>query len=98
MRLSRTSIQSVVAGVAAGTTLMASSASAILTYELRFSGTTDRITVAGSADLELWAVLGGTDLIHTNDTHTFDYITILSTQIDGGAMVGGGLTDGVLAT
>jgi hypothetical protein len=99
MRLSRTSIQKAVAGVAVGSGLMVSgAASAGLVYDLRFADGdhTKVATAGGSYTLELWARVSGTNATSTDETLTYSYINIVSTQASGGAIASGGLSNGTL--
>jgi len=73
--------------------MAAQSASAGLVYDLRFSdGTHTLPSVPGTYTLDLWAKVSGTNATVADETHTFDYVTILSTQSGGGAFTSGGLT------
>lgn len=99
MRLSRTSIQNAVAGVALGTGLIASTTQAGLVYDLRFadgSHTKDPASAA-SFTVELWARVSGTNATQTDEGLTNSYVEILSTQTGGGGITAGGLSAGVLA-
>jgi len=73
--------------------LAAQSADAGLVYDLRSSDGSHALPVTpGTYTLDLWAQVSGTDASISNETHTFDYVTILSTQSGGGAITSGGLT------
>src|SRR6266542_2162505 len=65
-----------------------------LTYDLRFSdGTHSVLPTAGATyTVELWAQVGGTDGTTANEGLTNSYVTILSTQFDGGSLLSGGLS------
>jgi hypothetical protein len=101
MRLSRTSIQKAVTGVAVGTGLIASgAASAGLVYDLRFAdGSHTQGAVAGQTyTLEVWARVSGTNASTTDERLTNSYVNIVSTQASGGAITSGGLSGGTLVT
>jgi len=99
MRLSRTSIQKAVAGVAVGSGLMVSgAASAGLVYDLSFADGdhTKVATAGGSYTLELWARVSGTNATSTDEALTFSYVNIVSTQSSAGAITSGGISTGAL--
>jgi hypothetical protein len=100
MRLSRTSIQNAVAGVALGSGLLASAtAQAGLVYDLRFADGSHTKTLSGTGTVavDLWVKVSGTNGTQTDEGLTSSYVTILSTQVSGGgALVAGGLTGGTV--
>ena len=96
MRLSRTSLQKAVTGVALGTGLaVASSANAGIVFDVRFTdGTnTKAISATGTYRLLVWARVTGTNANTADDAITSGYMNLRSQQISGGAMTGAG--DGV---
>jgi len=106
MRLSRNSIQKAIGAVAIGTGI-ASSASAGIVYELRYTGgpagsivdadptgTHIRGTVVGTYNVELWARVSGTNGSTTDEGLTNSLISITSTQLGGGAVASGALANG----
>jgi hypothetical protein len=97
MRLSRTSIQNAVAGVAVAA--LATSASAGLVYDLRWADQpSDDSKVAGPTQvLDLWVQVSGTNGIQTDEGLTNSYVVIMSTQLGGGAILDGGMASGALA-
>ena len=99
MRLSRTSIQNAVAGVALGTGLIASTTQAGLVYDLRFSdgSHTKNLSSADTYTVELWARVSGTNGTVTDEGMTNSYAQIGSTQTGGGGITSGGFTAGTLA-
>jgi hypothetical protein len=79
--------------------MAAQSADAGIVYDLRLGGTSAGDSNAhtlpaapGTYTLDLWMNVSGTDGTVTNETHTFDYVTILSQNAGGGAITTGGLT------
>jgi len=103
MRLSRNSIQKAVGAVALGTGFIASTASAGIVYELRYTGgpagsTTgqadpahSRNPVVGTYNVELWARVSGSNGTNTDEALTSALISITSTQLGGGGALSGGL-------
>ena len=97
MRLSRTSIQKAVAGVAVGSGLIATgAASAGIVFDLRFSDGNHTKVAAAGADytLDVWARVSGTNATATDEKLAFSYVNIVSTQSSGGAITAGGFTTG----
>ncbi|HEX8524298.1 MAG TPA: PEP-CTERM sorting domain-containing protein [Tepidisphaeraceae bacterium] len=96
MRLSRTSIQKAIAGVAVGTGMVAAgTAQAGVLYDLRFSdGTKSKEALAGTYNVELWARVSGPNTSLTDDGIQSSYVKILSSQNNGGAITSGGLVAG----
>jgi hypothetical protein len=85
---------------------MASAASAALVYDLRLGGSTGAEPTShtlpnapGTYTLDLWARITGTNATNTDEKFTNSYVTILSTQTNGGAILsgGGGITGATLA-
>jgi len=102
MRLSRTSIQKAVAGVAVGTGMVAvTNANAAVVYDLRLaSGAHSVNAVAGqSYTVDLWAIVSGTNGTNTDDGIQSSYAKILSTQLgSGGGIATGGITAAAVST
>jgi len=112
MRLSRTSIQQAVAGVALGTGIIATAgtANAGVLYDLRFAGAQpvgsgsagDGVhslgAVPGTYHLELWARVSGTNATNADEGLTNIYTAIASQQQSGGAITAGGLAAGAVVT
>jgi len=103
MRLSRNSIQKAIGAVAIGTGI-ASSASAGIVYELRYTGgpvgsdvgVTDplhqRNAVAGGVyNVELWVRVSGTNGTVNDDGIQNSLITMTSSQLSGGAATNGAI-------
>jgi hypothetical protein len=102
MRLSRNSIQKAIGAVAIGTGI-ASTASAGIVYELRYTGgpagsTTgiadplhQRNALVGTYNVELWARVSGTNGVVTDDGLQNSLIVMTSTQLGGGAALAGGI-------
>src|SRR5215213_5576946 len=99
MRLSRTSIQNAVAGVALGTGLIATTTQAGLVYDLRFAdgSHTKTLSSADTFTVELWARVSGTNGTTTDEGLANSYVQIGSTQIGAGGITSGGLSAGTLA-
>jgi autotransporter-associated beta strand protein len=78
----------------------AQQASGGLTFDLRFTdGTHTQVATAGSAyTLELWAKVTGTDGTNLNEGIQSALITVMSTQLGGGAITFGGLSGASVAT
>jgi len=103
MRLSRNSIQKAIGAVAIGTGI-ASSASAGIVYELRYTGGPvgsdtgvadplhQRNAIAGGVyNVELWARVSGTNGTTTDEGLINSLITMTSTQLGGGAATSGAI-------
>jgi len=110
MRLSRTSIQQAVAGVALGTGLIASNAFAGVVYDLRYAaagqpagsglagdGTHSLGAVPGTYHLELWARVSGTNATNSDEGLTNIYTAIASSQSSGGAVTTAAMANGVVS-
>lgn len=105
MRLSRNSIQKAIGAVVIGTGF-ASSASAGLVYELRYTsgpagsdtGVGDpvhnRNALVGTYGVELWARASGTNGTNTDEGIQNSLLVLTSTQSSGGAALAGGLANG----
>jgi len=80
-----------------GTGMTAGTVSAGLVYDLRFADGSHTQTASAGATyaLELWARVSGTNGNTADEKLTNSYVTILSTQASGGAILAGGLADGV---
>jgi hypothetical protein len=99
MRLSRTSLQKAVAGVAMGTGLVATgAANAGIVFDLRFSDNskTQVATPNASYTLDLWARVSGTNGNATDDGLQGALTSLISRQISGGAILSGGMVSSTM--
>jgi hypothetical protein len=95
---SRNRAKFMAAAAAVAGSIVASNASAGLTYDLRFAdGSHVKQADTTTYTLDLWARISGTNGTVTDEAVTNSYITILSSQSGGGAFTLGGLTAGAPA-
>lgn len=76
--------------IAAAISAVPNGVDAGLVYDVRFADGTDTKVATGptSYQVELWARVSGEDTIRSNDAFHLAYITMLSEQVNGGAVTG----------
>jgi autotransporter-associated beta strand protein len=69
-------------------------------YDLRLADGTRNAVVAASGvyTLSLWARVSGTNSTHADEGFQSSYLTLMSTQLDGGGVTSGGLSSAAVAS